>query len=55
MKSTDGTKVDPAKAVTLVFTGNTDPKTTDGKTTAGVYAHYSVNGKTEVYRCGHFG
>ena len=26
---------------TLTYTGNTDPKTTDGKTVAGVYAHYT--------------
>ena len=29
-----------AVKTTLTYTGNTDPKTTDGKTVAGVYAHY---------------
>ena len=48
LKSTDADKADPATAVTLSYTGNTDPKTTDGKTTAGVYAHYTINGKTYI-------
>ena len=30
-----------AVKTTLTYTGNTDPKTTDGKTVAGVYAHYT--------------
>ena len=30
-----------AVKATLTYTGNTDPKTTDGKTVAGVYAHYT--------------
>ena len=30
-----------AVEATLTYTGNTDPKTTDGKTAAGVYAHYT--------------
>ena len=48
LKSTDADKADPATEVTLSYTGNTDPKTTDGKTTAGVYAHYTINGKTYI-------
>ena len=30
-----------AVKTTLTYTGNTDPKTADGKTVAGVYAHYT--------------
>ena len=36
-----GTNVGASEVkTTLTYTGNTDPKTTDGKTVAGVYAHY---------------
>ena len=48
LKSTDADKADAATAVTLSYVGNTDPKTTDGKTTAGVYAHYTINGKIYI-------
>jgi len=37
-----GTNVGASEVkTTLTYTGNTDPKTTDGKTVAGVYAHYT--------------
>ena len=47
LKSTNADKDATAASVTLAYTPNTDPVTKDGKTTAGVYAHYTING--EVY------
>ena len=49
LKSTAAGKDVPAVEKTgITYVGNTDPKTTDGKTTAGVYAHYTIDGKIYI-------
>ena len=49
LKSTaDGKDVPAVEKTGITYVGNTDPKTTDGKTTAGVYAHYTIDGKIYI-------
>ena len=49
LKSTaDGKDVPAVHKTNITYVANTDPKTTDGKTTAGVYAHYDIDGKSYI-------
>ena len=49
LKSTDADKDALAVEKTgITYVANKDPKTTDGKTTAGVYAHYVINGDSYI-------